>query len=75
MHPLHVLQRIVRKIKKQQIEGVRDPNQDLVTKLQIEEDYISRLAKRFLEDNGIDTAQYEPAGTLPDLPSERPEEQ
>jgi SNF2 family DNA or RNA helicase len=62
-------------IKKQQIEGVRDPNQDLVTKLQIEEDYISRLAKRFLEDNGIDTAQYEPAGTLPDLPSERPEEQ
>ena len=62
-------------IKKQQIDGVRDPNQDLVTKLQVEEDYISRLAKRFLEDNGIDTAQYEPAGTLPDLPSERPEEQ
>jgi SNF2 family DNA or RNA helicase len=61
-------------IKRQQIEGVRDPNQDLVTKLQIESDYISRLAKRFLEDHGIDTTQYEPTGTPSDLSSSRPEE-
>jgi superfamily II DNA or RNA helicase len=41
-------------IKKQQLEGVRDPNQDLVTKLQIEEDYIKRMAERFLADHGIE---------------------
>ena len=60
-------------IKRQQIEGIRDPNQDLVTKLQIEEDYISQLAKRFLEDNGVDTTQYESTGTVPDLSTSGPE--
>jgi SNF2 family DNA or RNA helicase len=41
-------------IKKQQIEGVRDPNQDLVTKLQVEEDYIKQMAQKFLTDHGIE---------------------
>jgi SNF2 family DNA or RNA helicase len=41
-------------IKKQQIEGVRDPNQDLVTKLQVEEDYIKKMAQKFLSDHGVE---------------------
>jgi SNF2 family DNA or RNA helicase len=40
-------------VKKQQIEGLRDPNQDLVSKLQIESEYIKRLAEKFLTDRGI----------------------
>jgi SNF2 family DNA or RNA helicase len=40
-------------LKTQQIEGLRDPNQDLVTKLQVQEDYIQKLAKKFLYDRGI----------------------
>lgn len=40
-------------VKKQQSEGVRDPNQDLVTKLQIESNYIKKLAEKFLADRGI----------------------
>lgn len=48
-------------IKKQQIEGVRDPNQDLVTKLQVEEAYIQKMAKRFLEDHGIEIPKHEEA--------------
>jgi SNF2 family DNA or RNA helicase len=40
-------------VKKQQLEGLRDPNQDLVTKLQIEEDYIKRLAEKYLFDHGV----------------------
>jgi SNF2 family DNA or RNA helicase len=40
-------------VKKQQLEGIRDPNQDLVTKLQVETDYIKRLAEKYLTDHGI----------------------
>lgn len=40
-------------VKKQQSEGVRDPNQDLVTKLQIESNYIKKLAEKYLSDRGI----------------------
>lgn len=40
-------------VKKQQSEGVRDPNQDLVTKLQVQEDYIKKLAEKFLAERGI----------------------
>jgi len=46
-------------IKRQQIEGVRDPNQDLVTKLQVEADYIKRMAERFLTDHGIELPKEE----------------
>lgn len=40
-------------LKRQQIEGVRDPNADLVTKLQVNEDYIKRLAEKYLADKGV----------------------
>ncbi len=40
-------------VKKQQAEGVRDPNQDLVTKLQVESGFIKKLAAKFLADRGI----------------------
>jgi SNF2 family DNA or RNA helicase len=40
-------------VKKQQSEGVRDPNQDLVTKLQVEANYIKKLAEKYLSDRGI----------------------
>jgi hypothetical protein len=40
-------------VKKQQIEGIRDPNQDFVQKLQIDPNHISRLAKEYLEKHGI----------------------
>ena len=54
-------------IKKQQIEGVRDPNQDLVTKLQIEEDYIKKMATKFLTDHGIEIPKDEPKIDIPDV--------
>jgi SNF2 family DNA or RNA helicase len=42
-------------LKTQQITGLRDPNQDLVTKLQVvQADYIKKLAEKFLSDRGID---------------------
>jgi SNF2 family DNA or RNA helicase len=41
-------------VKKQQIEGIRDPNQDLVTKLQTDGDHIKRLAEKFLKDHGVE---------------------
>jgi len=40
-------------VKKQQIEGIRDPNQELVTKLQVDPDHIKKLAERYLVDHGI----------------------
>lgn len=46
-------------IKKQQIEGVRDPNQDLVTKLQVEADYIKKMATKFLTDHGIEIPKHD----------------
>ena len=48
-------------IKKQQIEGIRDPNQDLVTKLQTDGDHIKRLAEKFLRDNGVEIPKPENA--------------
>ena len=40
-------------IKKQQIEGIRDPNQDLVQKLQVDPDHIKKLAEKYLTDHGV----------------------
>ena len=40
-------------LKKQQLEGIINPNQELVTKLQVERDYIKELATKFLTDNKI----------------------
>jgi SNF2 family DNA or RNA helicase len=51
-------------IKKQQIEGIRDPNQELVSKLQIEEDYIKKLATKFLTDHGIELPKPEETPVL-----------
>lgn len=51
-------------LKKQQIEGVRDPNQELVTKLQIEEEYIKRLAEKFLKDAGVEIPKEEEGAVL-----------
>ena len=47
-------------IKKQQIDGIRDPSQDLVTKLQVEEEYIKKMAEKFLSDHGIALPAEEP---------------
>lgn len=44
-------------LKKQQIEGLRDPNQDLVTKLQATGDHIKKLAAKYLTDRGIEIPQ------------------
>ncbi len=47
-------------LKKAQIEGVRDPNQDLVTKLQVNEDYIKQLAKSYLQEHGVVVPEEKP---------------
>jgi len=47
-------------LKKAQIEGVRDPNQDLVTKLQVNEDYIKQLAKSYLQEHGVIVPEEKP---------------
>jgi SNF2 family DNA or RNA helicase len=44
-------------VKKQQIEGIRDPNQDLVTQLQIDPDHIKKLAEKYLTDHGVPIPQ------------------
>ncbi len=40
-------------LKKKQIEGVRDPSQELVTKLQVKEDHIRLLAEKYLAQQGV----------------------
>jgi SNF2 family DNA or RNA helicase len=40
-------------VKKQQIEGIRDPNQELVTKLQVDPEHIKKLAEKYLTDHNI----------------------
>jgi SNF2 family DNA or RNA helicase len=52
-------------VKKQQIEGIRDPNQELVTKLQVDPDHIKKLAEKYLIDHNI---------PLPEKPKETVEE-
>src|SRR5271157_4628741 len=47
-------------VKKQQIEGIRDPNQALVTQLQIDPDHIKKLAEKYLRDHGIPIPQPAP---------------
>ena len=47
-------------LKKQQIDGIRDPNQDLVTKLQVDPNHIKMLAEKFLKDHGIALPKQEP---------------
>ncbi len=39
-------------VKKQQLEGIRDPSRDMITRLQVEADYIKKLAERFLQESG-----------------------
>jgi SNF2 family DNA or RNA helicase len=40
-------------LKKSQIDGVRDPEADLIETLEVEEGHIKRLAESFLRDRGI----------------------
>lgn len=40
-------------LKKSQIDGVRDPNADLIEALEVEEGHIKRLAEAFLIDRGL----------------------
>lgn len=44
-------------VKKQQIEGIRDPNQELVSKLQVDPEHIKKLAEKYLTDHGIPIPQ------------------
>lgn len=50
-------------VKKQQIEGIRDPNQELVTKLEIDPEHIKRMAEKYLTDHGVPLPQPEPKET------------
>lgn len=47
-------------VKRQQIEGIRDPNAELVTQLQIDPDHIKKLAEKYLTDHGIPIPKPEP---------------
>jgi len=40
-------------VKKQQIGGIIDPDQDLVTKLQVDPEHIKKMAEKYLNDHGI----------------------
>jgi SNF2 family DNA or RNA helicase len=40
-------------VKKQQIGGIIDPNQDLVTKLQVDPEHIKKMAEKYLNDHGV----------------------
>jgi hypothetical protein len=44
-------------VKKMQLDGIRNPNDDLISKLQVEEDHIRKLAESFLKANGIELPQ------------------
>ena len=44
-------------IKKQQLDGIRNPTDDFISKLQVEEDHIRKLAESFLTVNGIELPQ------------------
>lgn len=50
-------------VKREQIEGVRNPGDNLVERRDIGENQLRALAKRFLEDNGV---------KLPDMPAAIP---
>lgn len=50
------MRRPVPSINKQQIEGIRDPNQDLVIELQIED----MVTKFLITDHGIEIPKEEP---------------
>ena len=47
-------------IKQQQLDGIRDPNQALVTLVQTDPDHIKRLATKYLTDHGIPIPQPDP---------------
>lgn len=47
-------------LKKQQLEGIRDPNRELVQKLQIDPNHIRKLAEGYLEKKGIGTSESAP---------------
>jgi SNF2 family DNA or RNA helicase len=40
-------------LKKQQIEGIKDPDQELVEKLEVDPDHVKKLAKHILDAKGI----------------------
>jgi SNF2 family DNA or RNA helicase len=44
-------------IKTQQIEGIINPNQELVTELQVDEDYIKKMAQAYLLEHGVDVTK------------------
>lgn len=43
-------------LKRQQSQGIRDPNADLVSELQRDDDHINRLAREYLKQRGLSTA-------------------
>jgi SNF2 family DNA or RNA helicase len=47
-------------VKTQQIEGILDPNRDLVTQLQTDPNHIRKLAEKYLTDHGVPLPQPEP---------------
>jgi hypothetical protein len=46
-------------IKKQQIEGLKDPNMDLVEKLEVDPNHVKKLAQHILESKGIEIEEDE----------------
>jgi hypothetical protein len=44
-------------IKKQQIEGIRDPTQEFVIPTQVDPEHIKKMAERYLLDHGIEIPQ------------------
>lgn len=47
-------------LKKSQIDGIRDPNADIIETLEVEEDRIRKLAEAFLRQRGIPIPKPEP---------------
>jgi len=46
-------------IKRGQLEGIINPEQDLVEELQVDDEYIKKMAQRFLTDHGIELPKEE----------------
>jgi SNF2 family DNA or RNA helicase len=48
-------------VKRQQLEGINNPNEDLISALQVDPDYIKRLAADFLTRNGESLPEVNPS--------------
>lgn len=53
-------------IKAQQVEGIINPNADLMTELQVDDEYIKKMATNYLTQHGVEIPQPEPE-TEPEL--------